>query len=38
MLNNFNLIVVNAHYHAAMIAFRGRVEGKPLKEWLEKYI
>jgi len=38
MSNNFNLPLVNAHCHAAMIAFRGRAEDKPLKEWLEKYM
>jgi len=32
------LPLVNAHCHAAMIAFRGRAEDKPLKEWLEKYM
>lgn len=38
MSNNFNLPLINAHCHAAMLAFRGRAEDKPLKEWLEKYI
>lgn len=38
LLKNFNLPLVNAHCHAAMIAFRGLAEDKPLKEWLEKYI
>lgn len=35
---NFTLPLVNAHTHLAMIAFRGKAEDLPLKEWLEKYI
>jgi 5-methylthioadenosine/S-adenosylhomocysteine deaminase len=38
MKNNFNLPLVNAHTHAAMVAFRGMAEDLPLGEWLEKYI
>ncbi|MCK4781426.1 amidohydrolase [Candidatus Parcubacteria bacterium] len=38
LLENFKLPLVNAHCHAAMIAFKGLAEDKPLKEWLEKYI
>jgi len=34
----FNLPLINAHCHAAMIAFRGKAEDLPLKIWLEKYI
>jgi len=34
----FDLPLINAHCHAAMIAFRGRAEDKPLQEWLEKHI
>lgn len=30
--------LVNAHTHAAMVAFRGIAEDFPLKIWLEKYI
>lgn len=37
-LKNLNLALVNAHCHAAMTAFRGLAEDKPLKIWLEKYI
>ena len=35
---DFNLPLVNAHCHAAMVAFRGLAEDKPLTEWLKKYI
>jgi len=38
MKQKFNLPLVNAHTHAAMIAFRGMAEDVPLQEWLEKYI
>lgn len=34
----FSFPLVNAHTHAAMIAFRGLAEDVPLKEWLEEYI
>lgn len=30
--------MVNAHTHAAMVAFRGMAEDMPLKIWLEKHI
>jgi 5-methylthioadenosine/S-adenosylhomocysteine deaminase len=30
--------LVNAHTHAAMVAFRGVADDLPLKEWLEDYI
>jgi len=30
--------LINAHSHAAMIAFKGLAEDLPLQEWLEKYI
>ena len=33
-----NLPLVNAHTHAAMVAFRGLAEDLPLKEWLEENI
>lgn len=36
--NTFNLPLVNAHTHAAMVAFRGMAEDLPLQEWLEKHI
>ncbi len=32
------LPLINAHTHAAMIAFRGAAEDLPLKEWLEDHI
>ena len=35
---NFNLPLVNAHTHAAMIAFRGLAEDLPLDIWLKDYI
>lgn len=38
MKNKFILPLVNAHTHAAMLAFRGMAEDLPLKDWLEKYI
>lgn len=38
MKRKFNLPLVNAHTHAAMIYFRGMAEDIPLKIWLEKYI
>jgi len=38
MKKEFNLPLINAHTHAAMIGFRGIVEDVPLEEWLEKYI
>jgi 5-methylthioadenosine/S-adenosylhomocysteine deaminase len=34
----FNLPLVNAHTHAAMVAFRGLAEDMPLEEWLNKHI
>lgn len=34
----FSYPLVNAHTHAAMIAFRGLVEDLPLSDWLEKHI
>lgn len=30
--------LINAHTHAAMVAFRGVADDLPLKEWLEDYI
>ena len=38
MFKDFNLPLVNAHCHAAMLPFRGRAEDIPLQEWLENYI
>jgi len=38
MKDNFNLPLVNAHTHAAMVAFRGRAEDLPLQDWLERHI
>lgn len=38
MKKDFNLPLINAHTHAAMIGFRGLIEDVPLKEWLEEYI
>mgnify|MGYP001568329680 CR=1 FL=1 len=38
MKKDFDLPLVNAHTHAAMIAFRGMAEDLLLKDWLEKYI
>ena len=37
-MKNFNLPLVNAHTHAAMIAFRGIAEDMPLEKWLNDYI
>lgn len=34
----FNLPLVNAHAHAAMVAFRGQAEDMPLDTWLNRYI
>lgn len=34
----FNPPLVNAHTHAAMVAFRGTAEDIPLNDWLNKYI
>lgn len=34
----FSFPLVNAHTHAAMVAFRGLAEDLPLHDWLEKYI
>jgi 5-methylthioadenosine/S-adenosylhomocysteine deaminase len=34
----FSYPLVNAHTHAAMVAFRGLAEDRPLSEWLEKHI
>lgn len=33
-----NLSLINAHCHAAMVAFRGKAEDLPLKSWLEDVI
>ncbi|MBM3255976.1 MAG: amidohydrolase family protein [Candidatus Moranbacteria bacterium] len=33
-----NLPLVNAHTHAAMVAFRGTAEDLPLRNWLEDHI
>lgn len=33
-----NIPLVNAHTHAAMVAFRGMAEDLPLKVWLEEHI
>lgn len=38
MKQSFPLPLVNAHTHAAMVAFRGLAEDVPLQEWLTKYI
>jgi 5-methylthioadenosine/S-adenosylhomocysteine deaminase len=38
MKQDFKLPLVNAHTHAAMIAFRGLAEDVSLDEWLNKYI
>jgi len=38
MKKTFNLPLVNAHTHAAMIAFRGMAEDMPLNKWLSDYI
>jgi len=38
MLKDFNLPLVNAHCHAAMLPFRGRAEDMPLQQWLEEHI
>jgi len=38
MLKDFNLPLVNAHCHAAMLPFRGRAEDMSLQEWLENHI
>jgi 5-methylthioadenosine/S-adenosylhomocysteine deaminase len=38
MKNIHNISLVNAHTHAAMVAFRGMAEDLPLQIWLEKYI
>lgn len=37
-MEKFKLPLVNAHTHAAMIAFRGLAEDIPLEVWLGKYI
>jgi 5-methylthioadenosine/S-adenosylhomocysteine deaminase len=37
-LLKFNFPLVNAHTHAAMVAFRGLAEDVSLNTWLEKYI
>lgn len=34
----FDLPLVNAHTHAAMVGFRGLAEDMPLDRWLKKYI
>jgi 5-methylthioadenosine/S-adenosylhomocysteine deaminase len=38
MPQKFNLPLVNAHTHAAMVAFRGMAEDLPLEKWLNEYI
>lgn len=38
MDKDFQLPLVNAHTHAAMLPFRGAAEDIPLHEWLEDYI
>lgn len=38
MSKSFRLPLVNAHTHAAMVAFRGIAEDLPLKKWLEENI
>jgi len=38
MQTKFNLPLINAHAHAAMIGFRGMAEDLPLKEWLNDVI
>lgn len=34
----FNIPLLNAHNHAAMIAFRGQAEDMPLQKWLSDHI
>lgn len=34
----FTFPLVNAHTHAAMVAFRGMAEDMPLEKWLKEYI
>jgi 5-methylthioadenosine/S-adenosylhomocysteine deaminase len=36
--NNLKLPLINAHTHAAMVAFRGMAEDLPLQIWLKKHI
>lgn len=38
MKQKFNLPLINAHTHAAMIAFRGMAEDISLQKWLSDYI
>ncbi len=38
MSQKFQFPLVNAHSHAAMVAFRGLAEDMPLQKWLEEYI
>ena len=38
MQSKFNLPLINAHTHAAMVAFRGKAEDLPLKNWLNDVI
>lgn len=38
MKQEFRFPLINAHTHAAMIAFRGIAEDIPLQEWLNEYI
>jgi 5-methylthioadenosine/S-adenosylhomocysteine deaminase len=38
METKFNLPLINAHCHAAMVGFRGMAEDLPLKEWLNDVI
>lgn len=38
MKKKFNLPLINAHTHAAMVAFRGKGEDLPLQEWLQDCI
>jgi len=37
-IQSFKLPLINAHTHAAMIAFRGMAEDMPLQKWLNEYI
>ena len=38
MQSKFNLPLINAHCHAAMVGFRGMAEDLPLKNWLNDVI
>lgn len=37
-MKKMKLPLINAHTHAAMVAFRGMAEDLPLQDWLEKHI